>query len=187
MEVARSHGDCRPACLGARDEPFDHLIVYRLVNQDPRSGRAHLAAVEEDARAGGLDAASRSASGKMMLADLPPSSRVTRLRLPAAPRRIWRPTAGEPVKVTLSTSGWSTSAAPAVLPNPGTTLSTPGGNPAASASSPRRNAVSDVSSAGFSTTVQPQASAGAIFHMPIMSGKFHGTIAPTTPRGSRTV
>ena len=32
-------------------------------------------------------------------------------------------------------------------------------------------------SAGFSTTVQPQASAGAIFHMPIISGKFHGTIA----------
>ncbi len=40
-----------------------------------------------------------------MLADLPPSSSVTRLRLPAAPRRICRPTAGEPVKVILSTSG----------------------------------------------------------------------------------
>ncbi len=59
--------------------------------------------------------------------------------------------------------------------------------PAASASSPSLRAVSEVSSAGFNTTVQPQASAGAIFHMPIMSGKFHGTIAPTTPMGSRTV
>ena len=122
-----------------------------------------------------------------MLADLPPSSRVTRLRLPAAPRRICRPTAGEPVKVTLSTSGWSTSAAPAVLPKPGTTFSTPGGKSASRASSPMRSAVSGVSSAGLSTTVQPQASAGAIFHMPIMSGKFHGTMAPTTPIGSRTV
>ena len=29
--------------------------------------------------------------------------------------------------------------------------------------------------------------AGANFHMPIMSGKFHGMMAPTTPTGSRTV
>ena len=49
--------------------------------------------------------------------------------------------------------------------------------PASSASSASRSAVSEVFSAGFTTTVQPQASAGAIFHMPIISGKFHGTIA----------
>ncbi len=47
--------------------------------------------------------------------------------------------------------------------------------------------LSGVSSAGLTTKVQPQASAGAIFHMPIMSGKFHGTMAATTPTGSRTV
>jgi hypothetical protein len=35
--------------------------------------------------------------------------------------------------------------------------------------------------------VQPQASAGASFHIPIISGKFQGTIAATTPTGSRTV
>ena len=46
---------------------------------------------------------------------------------------------------------------------------------------------SGVSSAGLTTTVQPQASAGAIFHMPIMSGKFQGTMAATTPTGSRNV
>ena len=50
-----------------------------------------------------------------------------------------------------------------------------------------RSADSEVSSAGFITMVQPQASAGASFHMPIISGKFHGTIAATTPTGSRTV
>ena len=41
--------------------------------------------------------------------------------------------------------------------------------------------VSGVCSAGFSTTVQPTASAGAIFATPITNGKFHGTICPTTP------
>ncbi len=97
------------------------------------------------------------------------------------------PTVGEPVNVTLSMSGWSTMAWPAVLPKPGTTLSTPGGKPASSAISPILSAVRGVISAGFSTTVQPQASAGAIFHMPIISGKFQGMMAPTTPSGSRTV
>ncbi|MEY9716568.1 hypothetical protein ABIF03_008710 [Bradyrhizobium elkanii] len=66
-------------------------------------------------------------------------------------------------------------------------LSTPFGNPASSASSPILSADSEVSSAGFITTVQPQARAGASFHMPIISGKFHGTMAATTPTGSRTV
>ena len=28
---------------------------------------------------------------------------------------------------------------------------------------------------------------GAIFHAAISSGKFHGTIAPTTPMGSRVI
>ena len=44
-----------------------------------------------------------------------------------------------------------------------------------------------MSSAGFSTTVLPAASAGASFHEAIVSGKFHGVISPTTPSGSRTV
>ncbi len=41
-----------------------------------------------------------------------------------------------------------------------------------------------VSSAGLSTTVFPHASAGATFHVAIMSGKFQGEIATTTPAGS---
>jgi hypothetical protein len=47
--------------------------------------------------------------------------------------------------------------------------------------------VSGVSSAGFSTIVQPVASAGAIFSITIGSGEFHGVIAPQTPIGSRSV
>src|SRR5574341_1475669 len=61
-------------------------------------------------------AALRSASAKMMLGLLPPSSSVTRLFVSAAIRMIWRPTSVDPVNEILSTSGWRTSAAPAVEP-----------------------------------------------------------------------
>jgi hypothetical protein len=50
-----------------------------------------------------------------------------------------------------------------------------------------RIAHSGVSSAGFSTTVLPHTSAGAIFQIGIATGKFHGVIAPTTPSGWRIV
>ena len=33
----------------------------------------------------------------------------------------------------------------------------------------------------------PAASAGAIFQLAICNGKFHGTMSPTTPSGSRKV
>ena len=38
--------------------------------------------------------------------------------------------------------------------------------------------------AGFSTVQLPAASAGAIFHAAISSGKLNGMICPTTPSGS---
>ena len=49
-----------------------------------------------------------------------------------------------------------------------------------------RLAVSGVSSAGLSTTVQPAARHGAIFHVASMNGAFHGVIRPATPFGRRT-
>ncbi len=122
-----------------------------------------------------------------MLGDLPPSSRVRRFTLAAASRMISRPTAVEPVKEILSTPGWVTSAAPISLPRPVSTLRTPGGKPASCASSASRSADSGVCVAGFSITVLPQARAGAIFHAAWISGKFQGTIAATTPIGSRSV
>ena len=94
-----------------------------------------------------------------MFGDLPPNSSVTRLRAWPAFAPISRPTAVEPVNAILSHPGWSTSAAP-VSPSPVSTFSTPGGNPASRASSPRRSALSGVCSAGLSTTVQPAARAG---------------------------
>ena len=45
--------------------------------------------------------------------------------------------------------------------SPVTMFSTPGGSPAASATSPSTNVSSGVEGAGLSTTVQPAASAGA--------------------------
>ena len=43
--------------------------------------------------------------------------------------------------------------------------------------------VSGVVSAGLRTTVFPAASAGAIFHAAISSGKFQGITCPATPSG----
>ena len=79
-------------------------------------------------------ALSRSASSNTKNGDLPPSSRVSFLPVPAVARRIRRPTSVEPVNATLATSGWSTSRAP-VSPAPVTMLTTPGGRPASRTSS----------------------------------------------------
>ena len=68
-----------------------------------------------------------------------------------------------------------------------TTFSTPGGRPTSIAISPRAIAVSGVWLAGLRMTVLPHASAGATFHAASSSGKFHGTMAATTPIGSRSV
>ncbi len=122
-----------------------------------------------------------------MFGDLPPSSRVTRLIVCAAPAAIPRPTSVDPVNAIFATSGCSTRRCPQTLPGPATTFSTPSGSPAASAIFSSSTEVSGVSSAGFSTTVLPAASAGATFHDAITSGKFQGVISPTTPSGSRKV
>ena len=120
----------------------------------------------------------------MMLALLPPSSRVTRFTWSAQPRMICLPTSVDPVKQTLRTSGCVTKRSPTTEPLPGITVRTPSGRPASRASSPSRIAVIGVSSAGLSTTVLPAARAGAKPQPAIGIGKFHGTMMPTTPSGS---
>lgn len=77
-------------------------------------------------------AASRSASGKMIAADLPPNSRVTRVRLREATSITRRPAATEPVKETLSTSRWPTRYS-LTSRSAGRMERTPGGRPASSA------------------------------------------------------
>ena len=69
---------------------------------------------------------------------------------------------------------------------PVTTFSTPGGTPARSPSLASASAVKGVSEAGFATTVQPAAIAGAILRAIIAAGKFQGVIAAATPIGSRS-
>lgn len=104
----------------------------------------------------------------------------------AAYLRNSRPVSVEPVKLTMDTSMCLPSGSPTSLPPPGSTLNTPAGTPASWASSATRNAVSEVSLAGFTMIEQPAASDGPIFHASISSGKFHGRTSPTTPMGSRT-
>ena len=125
-----------------------------------------------------------SASANTMFELLPPSSSVTRFTCSAQPAMIFLPTAVEPVKQTLRTSGWVTKRSPTTEPLPGRTVSTCSGSPASRASSPSRIAVSGVSSAGLSTTVLPAARAGAKPQPAIGIGKFQGTMMPTTPSGS---
>ncbi|SST08940.1 Uncharacterised protein [Acinetobacter baumannii] len=132
-------------------------------------------------------AMSRLVSSRMITGDLPPSSREKRVMFSTAACPISLPTGVEPVNASLSMPGCAASAAPASAPVPVTMFTTPGGIPASRHNWPRRRAVSGVSSAGLRTTVQPQARAGTIFQIAISRGKFHGTMAPTTPTGSGTV
>ena len=132
-----------------------------------------------------LAAFARSASSQMIIGSEPPSSSVTRLVPCAASAATRCPVGVEPVKATLRTSGWPTSASPAIGPVPGTTLSTPGGTPAAARISAKRNVVKGVVSAGLATTVLPHSSAGPSLLLSSVVGKFHGTIAATTPSGRR--
>ena len=73
-------------------------------------------------------AASISASGKIIVGDLPPNSNETFLRFPAAAFVINLPTSVEPVNATLSTCGCDASGAPASSPNPVTKFNTPSGS-----------------------------------------------------------
>ena len=132
-------------------------------------------------------ALSRSASSKTRLAPLPPSSSETGARWVAAEAMIALPVTEEPVKVTRSTRSSAVSEEPAGAPCPLSTLSTPGGKPASTARRPRSVTDAGVSSLGLMMQVLPHAIAGAIFQVAIISGKFHGLIAATTPAGPNSL
>ena len=122
----------------------------------------------------------------MIIGSEPPSSSVTRFDPFAARAPTRSPVGVEPVNATLRTNGCVTSASPATEPAPGTTLKTPGGSPASVRISASRRVVNGVVSAGLATTVFPHSSAGpSLLHSSVV-GKFHGTIAATTPSGRRS-
>ena len=95
-----------------------------------------------------------------------------------------RPTSVEPVKDSLRTRG---SASIAATSGPAltvvSTFTTPSGTAASRRISATANADSGVSLAGFSTTVQPAASAGPILRVAMAAGKFHGVTRTLTPTG----
>src|SRR6266545_3811747 len=130
---------------------------------------------------------SRSASSQTTSAFLPPSSRQTFASRRPAVSEIQRPLAAEPVKLTRSTSGCSTSAAPASAPSPCTTLSTPAGSPVSTQIVANRWADAGVASEGFSTAPLPQNTAGNTFQATLGSGVLNEMINPATPTGCRTV
>ena len=130
---------------------------------------------------------SRSASSNTIVGDLPPSSSVTGISLSAARRASARPVVVPPVNDTFFTSGCFTIASPITEPLPGTTLTTPFGTPACSQMRPSSSAASGVTSAGFTITALPAASAGASFCASLAIGEFHGVMAAMTPIGSCTL
>src|ERR671915_1191759 len=95
-----------------------------------------------------------------------------------------KPTSVEPVKERPLTRGSVTSAFPTEPPGPVTMFRTPSGRPASASIRTRAAAFREALPAGFMTMVLPQIRAGAIFHDGIASGKFHGVMRATTPRGS---
>ena len=133
-----------------------------------------------------MQPSAKSASSKTMVADLPPSSRKRRFIVAAPFSMIRLPTTVEPVKEIRSTFGDSVSSSPTKWSEAVTTFTTPAGMSVFSAINlPSRVALNGVFGAGFNTTVLPVPSAWPSFWMVTSNGKFHGTIAPTTPAGSR--
>ena len=131
-------------------------------------------------------AAGTSASSSTISAELPPSSRCTRLRCWPASAPTCRPTAVEPVNEMIRTTGSVISASPASGP-PGSTCSSPAGRPASSNTRASTTPpVTAVRGSGFSTTALPSASAGATERMARICGKLNGEITPTTPAGTRS-
>ena len=83
-----------------------------------------------------------------------------------------RPTAVDPVKLIMSTSGWEVRASPVAVPDEDSTFTTPAGMSVRSETNrPRASADHGVSGAPLSTTVQPAASAGASLARLIWVGK----------------
>ena len=112
----------------------------------------------------------RSASSRTMYADLPPSSRNTFFTVSLAAAMMRRPTAVEPVKLTMSTRGSVVSTSPTSTALDEITLRTPGGRSVSAAMRANDWVTHGVSGGPFTTTVQPAASAGATFARVIWSG-----------------
>jgi hypothetical protein len=101
-----------------------------------------------------------------------------------ASRPICLPTAVDPVKEIFCTSGLRVTALPTVAPAPLTTFTTPDGRAALSKHSIRTWACRVLFWLGLMTTVQPAASAEAVFPAMNHGLPFHGVSSPATPTGT---
>src|SRR3989475_9855776 len=106
----------------------------------------------------------------MMLADLPPSSRVTFLMVLEASCCTRRPTSVEPVSATLSTSGLVHISSPHSAPLPWTTLTAPLGGSVWAMIVASSSAEQGGSEGVFWTMVVPGHEAGQIVHTAELSG-----------------
>ena len=92
----------------------------------------------------------------------------------------------DPVNANLLNPGWSNMYCPDLDPLPVITLNTPAGI-TFSVNFANSRTLNGVELDGLNTVQHPAASTGANFHAAIKNGKFHGTICPTTPIGSRKI
>lgn len=121
-------------------------------------------------------ASSRSTSSRITSAELPPSSRCTRLRCCAPSAATPRPPGAEPVKAITRTSGSATTEAPTSAP-PGSMCSNPSGGPASAkicaSTTPPETAVRG---SCFRITALPKAGAGATARMDSTMGTLNGDV-----------
>ena len=121
-----------------------------------------------------------------MAASFPPSSSTTgRVVAAAAAMTAW-PVPTPPVKETMSTSGWPTSAAPSAASGPFTTLRTPGGSTSAMAAA-TSSTVPGHEGGALTTTVSPASRAGSTLLAMTETGQLKGRIAATTPCGTHSI
>src|SRR5699024_4848496 len=121
-----------------------------------------------------------SASSRISTASLPPNSSNTPVKASAAMLMILLPPFIEPVKHTLATSSFATSAAPISASSPVTTFSTPAGRCFAIRCTARVVA-SGAEGGGLTTTVLPAISAYGSEAPRMATGQLNGTIIVTTP------
>ena len=107
------------------------------------------------------------------------------MSVPATPLAIRLPISVEPVKATLSTPGWVTSAIP-ISPGPGDDVDDAGRQVGLAADVGEEERGQRRRRGGLEDDRVAGARAGAIFQASISSGKFHGMIWAATPSGRAT-
>src|SRR6218665_7059 len=122
-------------------------------------------------------AASTSASANRIWGDLPPNSSATGISFLAAISPMRLPLSVPPVKDTIRTKGWATSAAPAPCPVPGRTFRIPSGSPACNAMRATASPVEGVTSDGLRMTALPRYfGAGDLAHASVITERRSRTL-----------